>query len=84
LGLGVALLGSEDEVLRGGGEVAGVVVGDCLLVVGIGGGVGRVAASARDDAGASGVEGEGGAGGDVLEAGAGFVVHASRPAAAGR
>ena len=78
LRFGVALLGGEQKTGSGFGKVAGVVVGDGLPVVRVGGGVGGVAAAAGDDAGARGVERQRGVGGDVLQAGFGFIVH-SRP-----
>ena len=75
LRFGVALLGGESEAGCGFGEVAGVVVGDGLPVVRVGGCIGGIAAAAGDDAGARGMERQRGAGRDVLQAGFGFIFH---------
>ena len=72
LRLGVALLGGESEAGCGFAEVAGVVVGDGLPVVRVGGCIGGVAAAAGDDAGARGMERQRGASGNVLQAGSGL------------
>ena len=63
------------EAGGGLGEVAGFVEGDGMLVVGVRGCVRGVAPAAGDDARTRGVERKHGAGGDVLQAEPGFIVH---------
>jgi hypothetical protein len=75
LRLGVALLGGEAESGCGFSEVAGVVVGDGLPVVRVGGCVRGIAAPAGDDARARGMEAERAADGDVLESAFGSIFH---------
>src|ERR1700678_377798 len=80
LRLGMALLGSESKRGCRPAEVSGVIVGDSLPVVRVGGCVGGIPAAAGDDAGASrGMERQRAAGRDVLQAGLGSILHAYFP-----